>query len=211
MNCQEFQSALPHIIESGGNQEQEAHLRSCQACSELVRDLKYIAEQARLLLPMRDPSPRVWTNIQKSLEREGLAQEGRMSRPGHTLTTLPTQKKNWTPLGIALAVLSVLVLAVLLINYHSAQLGEQPVAVIAANENPGVDGNDQALINELSLQDPDLGKAYEASFKEANSYISDSQRALRDDPTDAAAEEHLVQAYEQKAMLYQMATNRSLQ
>lgn len=84
MNCQQFQEALPHIIENGGNEEQEAHLRSCEACSELVRDLKYIAEQARLLLPMHDPSPRVWTNIQKSLESEGLAQEGRMSPRGHT-------------------------------------------------------------------------------------------------------------------------------
>jgi hypothetical protein len=93
MNCQEFQNVLPHIIESGGNEEQEAHLRSCQACSALVRDLKYIAEQAKLLLPMRDPSPRVWTNIQKSLEREGLAQEGRMSPRGHTLTTLTHKKK----------------------------------------------------------------------------------------------------------------------
>lgn len=93
MNCQEFQNVLPHIIESGGNEEQEAHLRSCDACSTLVRDLKYIAEQAKLLLPMRDPSPRVWTNIQKSLERESLAQEGRMSPPGHTLTTLTHKKK----------------------------------------------------------------------------------------------------------------------
>src|SRR5215510_1512709 len=92
MNCSQFQEVLPHIIESGGNVEEEAHLKSCQGCSELVRDLKYIAEQARLLLPMRDPNPRVWSNIQQSLEREGLLQEGRMSRLGH-ITTAPPKKK----------------------------------------------------------------------------------------------------------------------
>jgi len=82
MNCHEFQDALPQIIEGGGNAEQEAHLNSCQACSDLVRDLQYIAEQAKLLLPMRDPNPRVWQGIEESLQREGLIREGRMSRPG---------------------------------------------------------------------------------------------------------------------------------
>ena len=82
MNCHEFQDALPQIIEGGGNAEQEAHLKSCRACSDLVRDLQYIAEQAKLLLPMRDPNPRVWQGIEESLQREGLIREGRMSPPG---------------------------------------------------------------------------------------------------------------------------------
>ena len=93
MNCQQFQEVLPHIIESGGSAEEEAHLESCHACSELVRDLRYIAEQAKLLLPMRDPNPRVWNSIQQSLQREGLLREGRMSRLGQIAAT-PTQKKK---------------------------------------------------------------------------------------------------------------------
>src|SRR5215469_4692675 len=113
MNCEQFQEVLPHIIEAGGNAEQEAHLNSCRACSELVRDLKYIAEQAKLLLPMRDPNPRVWDNIQESLQREGLVREGRMSRLGHLNTPATTQKKNWTQPGTALAATAVLALAVL--------------------------------------------------------------------------------------------------
>jgi hypothetical protein len=96
MNCTEFQEVLPHIIESGGNADQEAHLQSCDSCSALVRDLKYIAEQARLLLPMYDPNPRVWKNIEESLQREGLL-EGRMSPQGQT-TKQPAnpKKKNRT-------------------------------------------------------------------------------------------------------------------
>ena len=82
MNCQQFQEVLPHIIESGGNPDEEVHLQTCPSCSDLVRDLKYIAEQARLLLPMHDPNPRVWTRIEDSLHREGLIREGRMSPPG---------------------------------------------------------------------------------------------------------------------------------
>ena len=77
MNCAEFQKVLPYIIESGGNPEEEAHLSECAVCKDLVTDLRYIAEQAKLLLPMADPSPRVWDNIQGSLERDGLVKPNR--------------------------------------------------------------------------------------------------------------------------------------
>lgn len=77
MNCAEFQKVLPYIIETGGNADEEAHLKECSVCSDLVTDLRYIAEQAKLLLPMHDPSPAVWENIQGSLEREGLVKPAR--------------------------------------------------------------------------------------------------------------------------------------
>jgi hypothetical protein len=77
MTCAEFQKVLPYIIEAGGNAEEEAHLSACPVCSDLVTDLRYIAEQAKLLLPMREPGPQVWDNIQDSLEREGLIKPDR--------------------------------------------------------------------------------------------------------------------------------------
>ena len=73
MTCAEFQEVLPYTFESGGGDAGEMeHLKTCQICSDLVQDLRYIADQAKLLLPLRDPSPKVWDNIQDSLEREGL-------------------------------------------------------------------------------------------------------------------------------------------
>ncbi len=77
MNCAEFQKILPEIIEAGGNPEEEEHLKECAICSDLVQDLRYIAEQAKLLLPMRDPSPKVWDGIQENLQREGLVKPAR--------------------------------------------------------------------------------------------------------------------------------------
>jgi hypothetical protein len=115
MKCEEFQRVLPEIIESGGSREQEAHLSSCEACSELVRDLKYIAEQAKLLLPLRDPNPRVWTSIQESLSREGLIREGGMSLTGQT-TTATSKKKSWTSFGIMMVALTLLGPAVVVVN-----------------------------------------------------------------------------------------------
>jgi len=72
MTCADFQRVLPYIIESGGNAEEEEHLRNCPICSDLVADLKYIAEAAKLLVPMEDPDPKVWDGIQRSLQSEGL-------------------------------------------------------------------------------------------------------------------------------------------
>ena len=72
MTCAEFQNELPLIIDSGGTQEHQRHLESCDICRDLVNDLRYIADQAKLLVSMDDPSPRVWTGIEAKLKQEGL-------------------------------------------------------------------------------------------------------------------------------------------
>ena len=77
MTCAEFQKVLPYIIDTGGDPEQQEHLRDCSACAELVSDLQYIADQAKLLVPMIEPSPRVWKEIQTSLKDEGLVRPKR--------------------------------------------------------------------------------------------------------------------------------------
>jgi len=99
MTCAEFQKVLPYIIESGGNTEEEAHLASCPVCTDLVADLRYIAEQVKLLLPMRDTSPQVWDNIQGSLEREGLVKPGRAR--GRLLGFIRRSGWPWVTAGMA--------------------------------------------------------------------------------------------------------------
>ncbi len=77
MTCAEFQKVLPYIIDGGGSEEEQKHLETCHVCSDLVADLRYIAEAAKLLVPMEDPNPRVWDNIEREVEREGLAKPAR--------------------------------------------------------------------------------------------------------------------------------------
>lgn len=72
MTCAEFQEVLPYIIDGGGTEEQQHHLAGCGVCADLVADLRHIAECAKLLVPMENPSPRVWEGIQRSLIHEGL-------------------------------------------------------------------------------------------------------------------------------------------
>jgi len=77
MTCAEFQGVLPYIIDGGGDEDQLEHLATCPVCSDLVADLRYIAESARLMVPMEDPSPRVWEGIERSLQREGMVKSTR--------------------------------------------------------------------------------------------------------------------------------------
>jgi hypothetical protein len=212
MNCQQFQETLPYIIESGGGGDDESHLQECESCASLVRDLRYIAEQAKLLLPMHDPNPRVWNNIEQSLQREGLL-EGRMPRLGHIQknSTSQTQAKSWTPLGWAIALTAVIIFTVVLTNYKPKPL--QPTPLTAQNssaDSTQFNSDDQQLISQVSQQSPEAQRAYEASLRDVNAYIADAEQAAKSDPGDASAQALLQDAYEQKEMVYQMATARSL-
>jgi hypothetical protein len=70
VDCAVFQDQLPSLFESGEDLTHHPHLETCENCSALVRDLEYIAQQAKLLLPIHDPSPEVWENIQTALKKE---------------------------------------------------------------------------------------------------------------------------------------------
>jgi hypothetical protein len=70
VDCAAFQDQLPGLFEANEDVSTHAHLQTCETCSALVRDLEYIAQQAKLLLPIHDPSPAVWNNIQTALKKE---------------------------------------------------------------------------------------------------------------------------------------------
>lgn len=73
LSCVEFQEHLPEFFAAGaeGSLDDPAlldHLKTCENCSALVRDLQYIADQARQLLePTHEPSDNVWKKIQEGL------------------------------------------------------------------------------------------------------------------------------------------------
>ncbi len=76
LTCAEFQEHLPDLFAAGGNGlpedgDRRDHLKTCENCSALVRDLQYIADQASLLLqPTHEPSDNVWKRIQAEIDSE---------------------------------------------------------------------------------------------------------------------------------------------
>jgi hypothetical protein len=67
-DCAKFQERMPDLFGSETDFSKEEHLETCENCAELVRDLNYIAQQAKLLMPIHDPAPAVWDNIRAALQ-----------------------------------------------------------------------------------------------------------------------------------------------
>src|SRR5881394_2857048 len=75
MNCVEFESDLPELLEGVHTSEQQAHLDSCPACSSLLSDLNLISSQAKSLLAADEPQPAVWNALEARLRSEGLIRD----------------------------------------------------------------------------------------------------------------------------------------
>jgi hypothetical protein len=209
MTCAEFQKVLPDIIDAGPSGEEEAHLKSCPVCMDLVADLKYIAEQAKLLVPMIDPAPQVWDGIQTSLEREGLV------RPAGTRrfpAPVAVPQRSWG-VGAIVAIAALVLIALALFSYRNSH----PPTTTAEVANPApaiasdVDDEDTQLLQEVSQHSPRSRATYEENLKSVNRYIADAKRAVQENPNSEQAHDHLISASAQKAMLYRMAMSRSLQ
>jgi hypothetical protein len=206
MNCAEFQKILPGYIESGGTDPEQTHLQSCGVCSDLVQDLQYIAEAAKLLLPMQDPSPRVWQGIQTSLEKQGIVRPPR--GPARIEPFLVPGRSNWMWRTVGITVLAVLgVVALLRYNAEKHTPSSQAPAMSSTSSN--VDSDDQQLLAEVSASNPAMRGTYEKSLRSINSYIADAKKSVQANPSDEDAREQLMQAYEQRAALYEMAMSRA--
>jgi hypothetical protein len=189
MNCNTFQESLPEVIDSGGTPEQKAHLQQCPVCSDLVQDLKYIADQARLLLPMRDPSPRVWNNIQTALEREGMVRRQPARFQVGTLNPARWSTPLWAG---AMAAIVMLVVGIILLNNLNRPSGteiasSQPASGQAVAQSQFADPDDQRLLQEVGQRAPALRSQYEENLRSVNTYIADAQKAVESDPADEIA------------------------
>ena len=70
---------------------------------------------------------------------------------------------------------------------------------------------DQEILQEVSQHAPALRSTYETDLAHINSYIHTAEATVKADPTDEQAQRALMNAYEQRSMVYQMAFERPLQ
>ncbi len=198
MTCAEFQKVLPYIIETGGSAEEEHHLRECPVCSDLVQDLRYIVEQAKLLVPMEEPAPQVWEGIRDSLEREGLVKKPARAR-GRLLG--PQGVLPWIA-----AVAAVVLVVCGIILYRRGEQITTPAATVAQTSTADEDAQDQQLLTRVAQVRPDMKDTYERNLKQVNASIRESKQAVDQNPSDDDARAALQRAYEQKAMVYDLAS-----
>ena len=220
MTCAEFQKVLPYIIDSGGNIGEQEHLKTCPICSDLVADLTYIADQAKLLVPMMEPNPRVWDEIKHSLEDSGqVKRSATKSGVRGRLLESPTRSR-WGPATWLLPVAALVLVVIGLFLYrnktnsdstYSADQRVSPSSTMTLVNSDGMgETQDEQLLLQLSAQVPSLRRAYEQNLRSVNPYIADARRSVQTDPDDEDAQEALMQAYQQKAVLYDMAAQESV-
>jgi hypothetical protein len=212
MTCSEFQHTLPDYLEGGRSAEQQAHLRSCFECSTLLADLDFISRQAQSLQSCADPSPRVWNSIEIALRQEGVV------RPTAGVLTPLRGSGRWN-FGWLVPVAAAIILAGGVVLYQrtprTPEVAEQPqVTAPVQSAEPFVAANasvdDDQFYQMVAARSPAVRDAYMADLKNVNEYIRDAEQSVRSDPYDDEAQQSLVDAYEQRAMVYELAVDRSV-
>jgi hypothetical protein len=67
---------------------------------------------------------------------------------------------------------------------------------------------DEEFLSEVSERAPSMRTTYENQLRAVNGEIRETQAYIKRYPGDADARQHLMEAYQQKALLYQMALDR---
>jgi hypothetical protein len=215
MTCVELQQSLAEI-EDGSTAEQQAHLRTCPSCSVLVEELALIVGSAPALLETEVPSPRVWNSIEMQLRREGLIRP-QPAKPAPSLSlAAAASSSRWGWARWAVPAVALLILVGIYVKQHSpissevAVESQSPITspVKLAGLNAGL--NDDELLQEISSRTPAMKEQYVDNLRQVNNYIADAQRIVDADPYDQEARRSLMEAYQQKSMLFELAVDRSL-
>lgn len=204
MTCVEFQDILADIIEGEADAEHAAHLKSCSSCCGLVSDLRAIASGAKLLCADSEPGPRVWANIERTLEAEGII------RPAKQAGGVLFPSRRWSPAWL-LASAATMLLAIgafVYTNHYGTnyQVAErQPLT--PATGAPIATADDIELLSHVS---PNARATYAADLQTVNAFIRDAEDGVVQNPDDDEARHYLMQAYQERAMVYASAMDRSM-
>lgn len=219
MNCADVQRVLPEMDEGVRNAEFQAHVNSCPACSELISDLELIASEARQMSESEEPPPALWFRIADQLRAEGLIREPETQplRP-----VLVAKRRSWNAWWLV-PVAAVLILGGVFVMKPkpAGDVGQQAVQPQAPANSQGTQSaqtqlaangsvadqqaEDKQFLDDVSQSAPMMKAAYENELRSVNSYIDETRAYAQQNPNDEDARRQLMQAYEQKQMLYQMA------
>jgi hypothetical protein len=94
----------------------------------------------------------------------------------------------------------------------SAQSSARSQAALESAARPTVEpapsAEDQQFLSVVSTRAPSMRATYENQLQAVNADIRETQAYVKRNPRDAEARQHLMDAYQQKALLYQIALDR---
>jgi hypothetical protein len=96
------------------------------------------------------------------------------------------------------------------VSERQPQPAGQVTSLLHPDEVGVMASDDQQLLSTVAARMPSMRAAYEANLRSVNAYIRDAEQSAHSDPNDEVAQQYLMNAYEQRAMVYEMALDRSL-
>lgn len=99
---------------------------------------------------------------------------------------------------------------------HPAQLAKnlgtrvssRSTSAMPAEISPPATAEDEQFLSEVSQGAPTMRETYEQQLRAVNAEIRETQEYIKLHPEDLDARQHLLETYQQKALLYQMALDR---
>jgi hypothetical protein len=217
--CHDIQPRLSEFadddLSADDRAEVTAHLSSCDACRDLLRDLQHIRRAAASLGPMPPPD-HVWLQVagQARIDRPAVDQ------PATRIARTPAVRQ-WIGLAAALVLVTV-----------GAHYFLQSVPVDGGISNPGNAAEASSvkrIADELTLAmehydnavteletlakansdvlDPQMTEALRQNIQTVNAAIDESRAALVENPGSKTARDSLVEALRRKVVVLQATVN----
>jgi hypothetical protein len=123
MNCEDFERAWQELDDpSLLSPAMEDHRTTCAPCAARIRDINRIRWEARQLIETEEPPNRLWLNLRRELDKEGLIRE-----PGRQSWLSAVATFGWLPcLPMGLAYASVFLLALVGVDYMRDRVTPSP-------------------------------------------------------------------------------------
>jgi hypothetical protein len=214
--CDEIQPRLSDLVdgtlEAADRALVDDHVRECEACAGLVRDLVSLRQAARSLGPMAPPA-HVWLEVAGQIRQ----------RTPPTAAAAPTRSRlgpawQWAGLAAALVVITTGTYVFLRLE-HQPPVGPPPVAAagpsgsaeVVADELSQAMAHYQKAIAELEVitktnngaLDPALAATLQTNLGVIDAAIVDSRAALTHDPSNLPARDSLLEAMQRKVSVLQ--------
>jgi anti-sigma factor RsiW len=188
------------------------HLETCEACRQLVDDLREITRAAAALDPSIPPA-RVWTRIEKEIRSEGpRPAEGRRGKA-------QALAASWTYLAAA----AVLVLAVFIgvrfrpssspdpgaavdaaaADAAAAEAVEAELKLAEAHYQKAISGLERIASTEKATLDAATASTLQKNLAVINQAIDESRAAVRAEPASQQAQHSLIENFKTKLALLQ--------
>jgi hypothetical protein len=218
MLCEQFEEMLAQEIDGLLPPEAAAHRETCSRCRLLQEDLQAIAVAAQEWGSDEPaPPPHVWAAIEVRLQAEGLIAQPSLQPAS------PGWLSGWWHLVPRLELAGAYVLAMLIAagiaGYRTAPvadtfdrpaLAEQVSRPALDGLGSTLDGNMQRVVASFSSDyDNSVALSLQQNLQIVDNLIAVCEKTVREHPADPLAREYLYGAYQQKADLLAVATDRS--